>query len=710
MATGVALLTLTRNTTTGALTPLSCINQDASDTCTQNRQGTSFVPDWVRVGPESTSVYAGPGPNQAAGVMSEFTRNTTTGALTQPGGATGCVSATGFDGTGGTCTQVDELGNQTDIASSPSGKTAWVSSHFSDTIVGFSRSTATGVLTPLTGANRCVVDHDSASGTPTCSSVRALQGAGRLVRAGKNLYVTTSNGTDEGVAEFETRPGGALAQLPGASGCLTTSGHDGETTQGNCTRTRVTAGGGDMATPREFAATPDGVDLFVEAEHNATVTTLGRDIETGALSDVACIGDNTGGSTCTQGAGMPDLSGIAMTPDGRNVYGSTANGVIALNRHLRRSVSGSASPAAGGSVAASSSSPNAQCAASACSVEDGGTVTLTAAASSGYRFTGWSGACSGQQSPCTVQNVTGDQTATANFARRVTVNGTASPAAGGSVAAASPSGGAACAGASCTVDAGSNVTLTETPAAGYRFGGWTGACSDSAPICTVPNAAADQTATATFVRRYTVSGSANPAAGGSVIASSSAPGSVCTGSACVVDAGNTVTLLPNPASGYKFTGWSGACTGSTDQCTVSNVNSDLSAVAAFTPLAGSTSTGGSSTVTASKDGSVPTGITVRCLKPCGFIGVGKVTLPKSLAGKRAAAARNVTLTVAKVSKTLKAGGKTKVVLKLTKKGMKLLKRLHKLRLKVAVNVTAPGAAPVSAKRTLTVKAPKKKGH
>jgi uncharacterized repeat protein (TIGR02543 family) len=522
--------------------------------------------------------------------------------------------------------------------------------------------------------------------------------------------VTTSNGTDEGVAEFETRAGGALAQLLGASGCLTTSGHDGETPQGNCARSRVTAGGGDMAGPREFVATPDGVDLFVEGESNATVTTLGRDTETGALSDIACLGDNTGGSTCSQGTGMPDLSGIAMAPDGRNVYGSTANGVVALNRHLRRSVSGSASPSAGGSVAASSSSPNAQCSGSSCSVEDGGTVTLTATAASGYRFTGWSGACAGQSSPCTVQNVTGDQSAVANFAQRVTVSGTASPATGGSVAASSPSGGAACAGASCTVDAGSSVTLTETPAAGYRFGGWSGACSGSAPICTFSNVTADQTATATFVRRYTVSGAANPAAGGSVSATSGAPGSVCNANTCAVDAGDTVTLRANPASGYKFTGWSGACTGTADSCTLSNVNSDLSAVAAFEPLAGSTSTSGSSTVTASKDGKVPTGITVHCPRPCTFIGIGKVTLPKSLAGKRAVAARNVTLTLAKTKKSLKAGASAKVVLKLTRKGMKILKRLHKLRMKVTVNLTAAGAAPVIAKRTLTVKAPKKKGH
>jgi len=39
---------------------------------------------------------------------------------------------------------------------------------------------------------------------------------------------------------------------------------------------------------------------------------------------------------------------------------------------------------------------------------DGGGATLTATAASGYRFTGWTGACAGQGNPCTLQNVTSD--------------------------------------------------------------------------------------------------------------------------------------------------------------------------------------------------------------------------------------------------------------------------------------------------------------
>jgi hypothetical protein len=107
---------------------------------------------------------------------------------------------------------------------------------------------------------------------------------------------------------------------------------------------------------------------------------------------------------------------------------------------------------------------------------------------------------------------------------------------------------------------------------------------------------------------------------------------------------------------------------------------------------------------------VKTGITVRCRVPCDLKGLAKVTVPKSVAGKRAGAARNVTVVVATLSKKLGAGKQAKIVMRLSRKGMKILRKVHKMRMKVAVTATAAGALPVKANRTLTVKAPKKRGH
>ncbi len=78
------------------------------------------------------------------------------------------------------------------------------------------------------------------------------------------------------------------------------------------------------------------------------------------------------------------------------------------------------------------------------------------------------------------------------------VNGAAAPPQGGSVAAASPSPGASCAGSSCTVNPGGAVTLTVAPNAGFTFSGWIGACAGQGNPCTLIDVNVDESSTATL--------------------------------------------------------------------------------------------------------------------------------------------------------------------------------------------------------------------
>ena len=79
-------------------------------------------------------------------------------------------------------------------------------------------------------------------------------------------------------------------------------------------------------------------------------------------------------------------------------------------------VTGAASPTAGGSVSVSSTSQGASCSGSSCTLDSGGGVTLTATPRPGYYVSSWTGACKGQTgSTCTLKDVSSDESATATF-------------------------------------------------------------------------------------------------------------------------------------------------------------------------------------------------------------------------------------------------------------------------------------------------------
>lgn len=187
-------------------------------------------------------------------------------------------------------------------------------------------------------------------------------------------------------------------------------------------------------------------------------------------------------------------------------------------------------------------------------------VVLTAVPDAGYVFEGWTGACSGL-STCSltmnVQRTVGaifvEQTVFEDYRLDVTKSGM------GTVA--STPAGIDC-GDDCTeiYREGSQVTLTATPANGYLFSSWSGACSGGT-TCDV-TMTADLAVTANFIEEavptfelaVTVSGN------GTV---TSTPAGIQCGSDCneIYNENQSVTLIATPDSGYILQGWSGACSG-----------------------------------------------------------------------------------------------------------------------------------------------------
>ena len=131
-----------------------------------------------------------------------------------------------------------------------------------------------------------------------------------------------------------------------------------------------------------------------------------------------------------------------------------------------------------------------------------------------------------------------------------------------------------------TVTKSAEVSLTASPATGYVFNGWTGACSsEKSASCAVVVSGAT-TVGASF-RRPKVTVEVSPAAGGSVTGSGIDCGSGTTADCKERVSGGSIALTASPASGYAVSSWSGGgCSGTGTTCTAA-VTADTKVTVTF---------------------------------------------------------------------------------------------------------------------------------
>lgn len=106
-----------------------------------------------------------------------------------------------------------------------------------------------------------------------------------------------------------------------------------------------------------------------------------------------------------------------------------------------------------------------------------------------------------------------------------------------------------------THNAGTQVTVTQSPSSGFIFSSWSGACSGDGSCLVTMNAS--QEVTGNFTQVFALTTSASPSEGGTVSPNGS--------NSYVV--GTLVPVTATAAAGYNFSSWSGDCTG-TGSCAV----------------------------------------------------------------------------------------------------------------------------------------------
>jgi hypothetical protein len=363
---------------------------------------------------------------------------------------------------------------------------------------------------------------------------RGSPGAGGVVTA--NLAATTSNAVI------------AVTRYSGTSG----SGTIGNVVSANTNGTSGACSGGiDTASYGMSLATGASNSLvFVAAAMRSTDHTPGA-----GYTEIVESYAGSGGSTA--GTSLADrLVASAGTANVNGSFDGTVDWAV-VAAEIR---SGGTAPAPVSLSVVSSGGGQVSVSPSGGSYTPGTTVTLTALPDPGYSFTSWSGALSGSANPATLL-MDADKSVLASFgpaAAQYTV--TVQPATGGSVAL-SPSGG--------VYAAGSLVTVTAVPAAGYRFGSWSGALSGTSnPTSLLVDA--NKTLSASFVQQYPV----NVSTTGSGSVSLSPSGGV-------YDAGTLVTLTAVPENGGAFLGWSGALSGLANPATLL-VDGSKNVTASFT--------------------------------------------------------------------------------------------------------------------------------
>ena len=265
------------------------------------------------------------------------------GALTQLPGTAGCFTPDGSSDDGAnTCGKARGIAEAESAIVSPDGANVYVGSYQGNSLgegfAIFKRNKSTGALTQLAGKAGCLTaDGSSNAGAGTCTEGRGIfdsMGDGQdlvFTPNGRWAYMAANGfiGEPSGILIFKRNPStGALSQLSGAAGCITTTGAD-QTGAGHCQVDShlLEASGLTFSSDTHF--------LYVTGTgESEQIEVFSRNGNSGGLTQIQCISETPAPSGCSTGRVVGDTQSIALAPNGKHAYaGQYQYGISIFDRN-----------------------------------------------------------------------------------------------------------------------------------------------------------------------------------------------------------------------------------------------------------------------------------------------------------------------------------------------------------------------------------------
>ena len=225
------------------------------------------------------------------------------------------------------------------VVISPDGDNVYAGSFFGNAVAVFARNPKTGALTQPGGSAGCIAE--ATSGCATGIALGAVEGLA-ISRDGSSVYAASA--LSNALAVLTREPStGALTQAAGGSGCIVDSPLAGCTT------------GFELGGANAVAVSPGSDDLYATSLLSNSVTTFAPSTSSAGLAQkegpagclvwLRAVG-------CSFGRALSAPEGLAVSPDGANVYvAAFATGAIDVLARNRESGTVAQRPGSAGCLA-----------------------------------------------------------------------------------------------------------------------------------------------------------------------------------------------------------------------------------------------------------------------------------------------------------------------------------------------------------------------